>query len=123
MEQNELENLIKAELDVFLQGGFTYEFTYDKSTDTSCVYIHRFKRGSEVVEIRTVTSGKNIKLVINRGGSYQFPNLTARYQKEANAFKFSHIFKKATEEEQWKFFLSLMKKECEKGEFFGIKLT
>lgn len=122
MEQQALEALVTSELALFLKSGFTYESTYDKSTDTSCVYIHRFKRGGEWVEIRTVTGGKSFKLVVYVGGAYRFPDLFAKYKKETNAFRLSHFFKKASEEESWNFYLSLVKKELEKGNFFGLKL-
>ncbi|MBO5526312.1 MAG: hypothetical protein J5993_06135 [Clostridia bacterium] len=122
MEQTELENLITDELSLFLEKGFSYESTYDKSTDTSCVYIHRFKRGTETCEIRTVTGGKSMKLVVYASGTYRFPDLFKKYKREYRAFRLSHLIKKASEEEMWRFFLSLIKRECASGCFFGIRL-
>lgn len=122
MEQIALEQLVKKELEILPMAGFVYESAYDKSTDTSCVYIHRFKRGGESVEIRTVTGGKKMSLVIYSGGEYRFPDLFKLYKKETASFRLSHLIHKASEEELWRFFLSLMKKECEKGSLFGIDL-
>ena len=44
-EEKPYEAVIEREFSFLLEAGFTYEYLYDKGSDSSCVYIYRLKQG------------------------------------------------------------------------------
>lgn len=112
----------------FLSQGFCYEYAYDKSSDHSCVYIHKFRHGYDFFDLREVTGGKEISFVVYAGGRYRFPSLAAYYKKEFRRFRMKHLFKKPTDEERYRLIaeaLSGTLRRVVNGEisdFFGILL-
>lgn len=100
--------------------GFTYTESYEKQSDASCVYIHRFRRGQDYIDFRAVAGG-HISIMVKKDGHYAFPDLKTLYKKEYFAFNARHFFKKATPEEEWVFVASLMQKEYEaRPDLFGL---
>lgn len=120
-EQLLIEKRMKETFSFLLDYGFSYEYTYEKGGDSSCVYIHRFFKGGARFDLREVSGGDEINLMVF-SGDYAFPNLLARYPKETRAFKRKHLFKRATKAERFSFLATLVQKECEKGNLFGIPL-
>jgi len=116
------QNLIENLFSVFLQSGFIYEYTYDKGSDSSCVYIYRFRKGKDYFDLRAVSGGKNGSFVVYAGGEFIFPNLRLRHKKEFRSFNLKHLFKKATTEELWALAARLLSLEISDGNFFGISL-
>ena len=124
MEKNQLaiEQAMKNAFSGLLSRGFTYQYTYEKGGDSSCVYIHRFQKGKDRVDFREVSGGEEINLMVFANGEYRFPNIYARYKKETRSFHVKHLFKKPTKEERFYFLATLIEKECEKRDLFGIAL-
>ena len=116
------EEEIGREFSFLLKKGFTYEYTYDKGSDSSCVYIYRFKRGRDFFDFRAVSGGSGGTFVGFVGGEYVFPNLKLRHKKAFRRFQFSHIFRKPTKQELWVFAAELLKAEIKEGVLFGIKV-
>ena len=106
----------------FLEKGFTFEYSYQKGGDSSCVYIYRYKKGKAYFDLREVSGGDELNFVVYANGEYQFPSLKYSHPKEFKAFKFRHLFKKPTAEERRALFASLLNKDLAQGSFFGIKL-
>ena len=50
MDELQIEIEMKAAFAPFLEKGFTYQYTYEKGGDSSCVYIYRFQKGSEFMD-------------------------------------------------------------------------
>ena len=107
-----------------LEKGFSFEYSYQKGGDSSCVYICRFKKGKDFFDWREVSDGNEINVVAFVDGAYRFPSLTLLYKAEYRKFKWKHLFKKASIEERRQFIAELLNKELAKNEteFFGIKL-
>ena len=107
-----------------LEKGFSFEYLYQKGGDSSCVYICRFHKGKDFLDWREVSGGNEINIVVYTNGAYDFPSLKYLYKKEHRAFKWKHLFKKATMSEKREFTASLLLKELQSGkpDFFGIKL-
>lgn len=121
MTETNLEKLIRSSLSPLEEKGFKYESLYEKSSDSACVYIYRFRKGGEYFDVRTVIGSGEYNVEAYVGGRHRFPSLKAKYKGEWRKFKLSHIFKKATEEEILSLVCSLILKECESGDAFGIK--
>ncbi len=117
------ENIKKRTMP-FLEKGFTFEYFYEKGGDSSCVYICRYKKGRDFFDWREVSGANEIHLVVKANGEFAFPNLEYRHKKEARAFRWKHLFKKATLEERRDFFASLLLKELADSpqSFFDIPL-
>jgi len=122
MENTALEGVVNSALSPLKEKGFKYESLYEKSSDSACVYIYRFRKGGEYFDLRTVIGSGEYAVQAYVGGRYRFPSLKAKYKGEWRKFKLSHIFKKATEEETLSFVCSLILKEEEGGSLFGIKI-
>ncbi len=120
--QSEIENTVKEIFAFLLERGFSYEYTYEKGSDSSCVYIHRFRKGISRLDVREVSGGDEINVMAYANGEYAVPNIYARHRKETRAFKRKHFFKKATRLERFYLVAELLEKECEKGNLFGIRL-
>ena len=121
MEKKPYQKEIERELGFLLEKGFEYIYTYDKGSDSSCVYIYRFMRGRDFLDLRAVSGGGGT-CVAFIGGEYKFPNFKLRHKKAFRAFQWRHLFKKPSVEELWAFAGELLRKECEGGELFGLKL-
>lgn len=108
----------------FLEKGFDFEYFHQKGGDSSCVYVYRFKKGRDFFDWRETSGTYEIHLVVCVNGEYRFPNLERTYKKQARAFAWKHLFKKATVEEKRVFFASLLLQELQRTptEFFGIAL-
>lgn len=122
MTETNLEKIISESLSPLKEKGFGYESLYEKSSDSACVYIYRFKRGGEYFDIRTVIGSGEYNIEAYVGGRHRFPSLKNKYKAEWRRFKLSHFFKKASEEETLRFVCSLILKEAETGSLFGIAL-
>jgi len=117
----EIERELKTLFAPFLERGFSYRYTYEKGGDSSCVYIYRFQKGKDFFDLREVSGGDELNFVVYANGDYQFPALKYLYKKEWKTFSFKHLFKKPTAEEKRAFFASLICRELEKPDFFGMK--
>ena len=107
----------------FLEKGFSFEYTYEKGGDSSCVYIYRFRKGKDFFDWRETSGTYEIHLVAYVNGEYVFPKMEKLYAKETRAFKIRNFFKKFTIDEKRAFFAKLLNKELENStDFFGIKL-
>ena len=106
-----------------LEKGFAFEYFYQKGGDSSCVYICRFKKGKDFWDWREVSGGDEINIVTCVNGEYGFPSLKALYPKEYRAFTWKHIFRKPSVMEKREFIASLLIKELQKPDFFGIKFN
>ena len=115
-----IKNLTKPIVD----RGFLFEYFYEKGGDSSCVYICRYKKGKDFWDWREVSSSDEINIVAYVDGEYRFPSLQMLYPKEYKKFKWKHLFKKATLNDQRELVASLLLKELEKSpkEFLGIQL-
>jgi hypothetical protein len=122
-EELELEKQMKKDFAPFLERGFSYEYTYEKGGDSSCSYIYRFRKGRDYFDIRELSGGDEINLVVHARGEVSFPSLKYLYKKEFKAFFWKHFLKKSTREERRKFMAELLVKHMEgKTDFFGIPL-
>ncbi len=108
----------------FLEKGFSCEYFYQKGGDSSCVYICRYKKGKNYFDWREVSGGSELNIVVCVNGEYRFPSLKALYPKEHRAFRFKHLFKRASVDERRAFVASLLNAELNSGkpDFFGIPL-
>ena len=102
--------------------GFVYEYTYDKGSDSSCVYIHRFKKGRDFFDLRVLSGAETLTVVAYVNGEYFFPDLKRKYKKKWRAFRFSRLFKRLSEKEVWQFYADALKEEAKSGALFGIKI-
>lgn len=103
--------------------GFIYEYTYDKGSDSSCVYIHRFKKAGNYFDLRVLSGAETLTVVAYVNGEYRFPDLKKKYKKLRRAFRFSHLFKKPSESDVWNFYADALEEEAKSGALFGIPLT
>lgn len=111
------EEEMKKYFPKLFENGYSYEYAYDKGSDSSCVYIYRFKKGKDRIELREVSGSKDplsVSFVLFLGGEYIFPALSYTYKKEYRKFFFLHIFRKATYDEKWSFISQIALKELEK---------
>ena len=118
----EIEKEMKALFAPFLEKGFSYRYFYEKGGDSSCVYIYRFQRGKDFFDLREVSGSDELNFVVYENGNYQFPSLKYLYKKEFKKFSLQHLFKKPTAREKREFFATLLKKEFQKDNFFGIQI-
>lgn len=100
--------------------GFSYEYTYDKGSDSSCVYIHRFKKGRDFFDLRILSGADTLTIVAYVNGEYVFPSLQQKYKKQFRAFKIRHIFRRADERKKWAFYADILETEAQSGSIFGI---
>ncbi len=107
--------------------GFTYEYTYDKGSDSSCVYVHRFRKGKDKFEIRVLSGAESISVVAYVGGEYRFPNVKKQYpnlwRARAHARGVFKIFRKPTEEDTWNFYAAVIEAEAKNSAIFGIPIA
>ena len=68
MDEKPFEKIIEKEFAFLFEAGFCYEYTYDKGSDSSCVYIYRFRRGRDFFDFRTVSGGKERNTVAFANG-------------------------------------------------------
>ncbi len=125
MQRDELaiETQMKKDFALFIEKGFSYEYTYEKGGDSSCAYIYRFKKGRDYFDIRELSGGNELNLVVQVKGEVLFPPLKSMYKKEYRAFALKHLFKKSTREERRKFLAEILVKHIDgKIDFFGIPL-
>jgi hypothetical protein len=116
---------IKDLLSLFFEKGFTFDHTYQKGGDSSCVYIYRFiKNQNNYFEWRETSGEYEIHLFVCANGEYRFPDPLKKYKKQVGAFKRKHLFKRPTVEEKRELFGKLLLQEFTENptEFFGIKL-
>ena len=118
-DEKPFENIISEEFKFLFERGFSYTYTYDKGSDSSCVYIYRFQRGRDFLDFRITSGGGNGNFVVFSNGNYYFPNLKHRHKKAFRAFAWSHLFKKAPKDELWRFAAQLTKIEMQNG-LFGL---
>ena len=121
-EKQPYEELVGREFRFLLEAGFSYEYTYDKGSDSSCVYIMRFRKGRDFIDLRTVSGGRERNVVVFSAGNYLFPDLRLRHKKAARAFSRRHFFRKPTEEDLLAFEAGLLKEEISDGKLFDIPL-
>ena len=117
------EDIARTYFPFLLDAGFFYRYTYDKGSDSSCVYIMRFEKGPDFIDIRTLSAGCERIFVVFSGGQYLFPDLCRRHKKEARAFRVKHFFRKPTEEELFALEADLLRAEIADGKLFGIPLN
>lgn len=122
MDEKPFENIINREFSFLLCAGFSYEYLYEKGSDSSCVYIYRFRRGRDFIDFRTISGGKEKNVVVFSDGQYLFPNLALRHKKTLRIFRRKHLFKKISDEELWTLAAELLKTEISDGKLFGITL-
>lgn len=122
MDKKPYQEEIKRLFAFLLERGFAYEYLYDKGSDSSCVYIYRFKKGRDFFDLRAVSMGGEGTFVVFCGGEYLFPSLKTRHKKRIAAFKRKHFFKKATAEEKFALAAELLRSESANGNLFGIPL-
>lgn len=94
MDEKPFEKIIEKEFAFLFEAGFCYEYTYDKGSDSSCVYIYRFRRGRDFFDFRTVSGGKERNTVAFANGQYVFPNLKLRHKKAFGALSSQTLFQK-----------------------------
>ena len=122
-EELAIERQMKKDFAPFIEKGFSYEYTYEKGGDSSCAYIYRFRKGRDYFDIRELSGGDELNLVVHVKGEVLFPPMKSMYKKEYRAFFWKHFFKKSTREERRKFLAQLLIKHIEgKTDFFGIPL-
>lgn len=121
-EKQPYEETVKKLFGFLLDAGFVYEYTYDKGSDSSCVYILRFRKGRDFIDLRTVSGGAERNLVVFSGGQYLFPSLRLRHKKEFRAFRLRHLFSRPDETERLAFEAALLRSEISGGSLFGIPL-
>ena len=121
---NEVSNAeeIKRLTAPIIEKGFSFEYFYEKGGDSSCVYICRFRKGRDFWDWRENSGGQEINIVVYVNGAYDFPSLKYLYKKEHRAFALKHFFKKATVSERRAFVASLLIRELQNPDFFGIKV-
>ena len=117
------EDIAMTYFSFLFDAGFSYRYTYDKGSDSSCVYIMRFEKGRDFIDLRTVSGGGERNFVVFSGGQYLFPDLCRRHKKEARAFRVKHFFRKPTEEELFALEADLLRAEIADGKLFGIPLN
>ncbi len=123
MNESFTAETIKNLLAPLLDKGFTFEYTYEKGGDSSCVYIGRFKKGKNFFDWREVSGSQQINFVAFVDGAYQFPSMKYLYKKELRAFALKYLFKKASFSERRAFYAELLLRDLEnKTDFFGIKI-
>ncbi len=113
---------IKNLLAPLLEKGFVFSYFHEKGGDSSCVYIGRFQKGKDFFDWREASGNDQINLVAFAGGNYRFPSLKGRYKKEFRKFKLKHLFRAATIGEKRELYASLILRELQNPDFFGIKL-
>ncbi len=111
---------VKKLLAPLLEKGFAFTYAHEKGGDSACVYISRFQKGKDFFDWREVAGGEEINLVVFARGAYRFPSLKQLYKKEFRAFWWKHLFRKATFAEKRAFYASLILKELNSPDFFGI---
>ncbi len=123
MNEVQSAETIKSLTAPFLEKGFSFEYTYQKGGDSSCVYVYRFKKGADCFEWRETSGAYEIHLVVRVNGEFRFPDLYKKYPKQKRAFALKHFFRAATVDEKRAFFASLLRLELgNSSEFFGIPL-
>ncbi len=120
MDKKPYQDLIEREFAFLFERGFSYEYAYDKGSDSSCVYIYRFRKGKDFFDLRAVSGGEDGTFVVFVRGEYLFPALKIRNKKLFSAFKRKHFFKKPTVQERFSFAAEILKKEAENGDLFGL---
>ncbi len=122
MNENFTAETIKNLLAPLLERGFAFTYTHEKGGDSSCVYIGRFQKGRDFFDWREVSGSDEIHFVAYAKGEYRFPSVKLLYKKELRAFALRHLFKKATLAEKRAFYATLILKELDEPDFFGITL-
>lgn len=116
-----IEREMKTLFAAFLEKGFSYRYLYEKGGDSSCVYIYRFQKGKDFFDLREVSGGDELNFVVYAGGNYQFPSLAYLYKKEFRAFRWAHLFRRATKVEKRALYAQLLTRRLqETPDFFGI---
>lgn len=115
---------IKALTAPILEKGFTFEYTYQKGGDSSCVYIYRFQKGRDYLDWREVSGGDEINIVVFIKGEYFFPSLKRLFPERHKAFRRKHFFRRASVDEKRTFVAECLLEELslDKPDFFGVKL-
>lgn len=117
---------VKGLLQAIVDSGFSFTYFYQKGGDSSCVYIYRFQKGKDYFDWRETSGKLELHFVVYVNGEYRFPVLYTLYKKQRRKFAFSHLFKRATVDEERAFFASLIMAEWDKAQpqkdFFGIAL-
>ncbi len=117
MKKKPFQDLLEEKFAFLIQDGFSYEYTYDKGSDSSCVYIYRFRRGRDFIDFRAVSGGGTGTIVVFSGGEYIFPTFAVKYKKQIRAFKRKHFFKKPTVADRFELASVLLQQEWLTGGF------
>ena len=80
------EDIARTYFSFLFDAGFSYRYTYDKGSDSSCVYIMRFEKGRDFIDLRTLSGGSERNFVVFSGGQYLFPDLCRRHKKRRARF-------------------------------------
>ncbi len=123
MEEQPYAEIIAREFAFLFEAGFTYEYLYDKGSDSSCVYIYRFRKGRDFFDFRAVSGGGGGTCVACVGGGYVFPDFKRRHKKLIRGFIWKHLFRAASAEERWAFAAELLRAEAADGNLFGLPLV
>nr|MBR6777928.1 hypothetical protein [Clostridia bacterium] len=118
----ERDKEIKGQFAFFIERGFTYQYLYEKGGDSACSYIYRFSKGRDFFDVRELSGGEELNLVVCVHGTYAFPYLKNKYKKEYRSFAIKHLFKKSTAKERRELLAGILQKEYEsEPTFFGIQ--
>lgn len=123
MNENPKWEILQREFAFLLENGFTYEYAYEKSSDKSCVYIHRFRKRGAYLELRQTSGGKKGFLCVVYTGTYRFPKLEVRQKKLFTRYRLKHLFKRDTEEELLALYAEALKNEIQDDRLYGIPVT
>ena len=124
MEDLQSAKEMQALMKPFLDKGFSFEYSYQKGGDSSCVYIYRYKKGRSYFDLREVSGGTEMTFVVWTNGEYRFPSLKTLYPKAFRAFKWKHLLRRPTRGEMRMFITGLLNEYLSQhpDDFFGIKL-
>ncbi len=103
--------------------GFSFEYFQEKGGDSACVYICRFRKGKNYFDLREPSGRYELNLMVYANGQYFFPSLKTLFPKEYRAFRWKHLFSKATVNDHRAWVAQMLEKEWNspKPDFFGIK--
>ena len=116
------DEIIRRQFAFFLERGFYYQYLYEKGGDSSCSYIYRFSKGRDYFDVRELSGGNELTLLVYVRGGYLFPDMKDKYKKEYRAFFFKHLLKRSTAHERRELLASVLIKEYESSPtFFGME--
>lgn len=122
MSETDVWKDARRALNVPVKYGFIYEYGYTKVSDSSCVYVHAFKKGRDRFELRAVSGSNEINAVAFVGGEYRFPDLKRKYEKLWKKAKRKRTFRRMRACDTWDFIAEALEEEAASGAFFGIAI-